>query len=156
MRGSGCDSAAIPQSRKRLCCIGVAATHYGLSHARCNTLTKKIRDHACYANVIILFVILIYAPIMLVEIVIVIILAYYCATYITADPVENYKSCLNCDDDIRMLDGGNVVQNPFIWPYSGTADVGKIYQMNPEDRMCYGFKDEPLIHLNTPDHVILT
>jgi len=109
---------------------------------------------------------------MLVLILIVILLAYYyvvmpddgpvdssVASAVNSNvvgPIEGYKSCLNCDDDIRMLDGGNVVQNPYIWPYSGTADVGKIYQMNPEDQRCFGFRDEPLIHLNTPDHVILT
>lgn len=89
----------------------------------------------------------------MIEFIIIIVLIYMWYTY---TPAENYKSCLNCDDDIRMLDGGSVVQNPYIWPYSGTADVGRIYQMNPEDRMCFGFKDEPLIHLTTPDHIILT
>lgn len=84
------------------------------------------------------------------------IIAIIAIYYFASASAEHYKSCLDCDDDIRMLDGGNVVLNPYIWPYSGTADVGRIYQMNPEDRMCFGFKDEPLIHLNMPDHVILT
>lgn len=68
---------------------------------------------------------------------------------------EGYKSCLDCDDDIRMTDGGTAVKNPFIWPYSGTADVDRMYQMNPSEKPCFGFKDEPMIHLTTPDHVLL-
>lgn len=70
--------------------------------------------------------------------------------------VENYRQCYSCSDDYRMLDGGMVVSNPFIWPYSGTQDVGKIYQLSDAMQSDFGFTDEPLIHLNTPDHVLMT
>lgn len=69
---------------------------------------------------------------------------------------ENYTQCYTCNDDYRMLDGGMVVSNPYIWPYSGTRDVDRIYQLGDVYKMPFGFSNEPLIHNNTPDHVILT
>ena len=76
--------------------------------------------------------------------------------WITMDPVEKYKTCRDCSDDIRMLDGGMVVKNPYVWPYSGTEDIDKIYQLPTAEKICYGFSDKPLIHMSVPDNVILT
>jgi len=86
-------------------------------------------------------------------IVIVIILAfwYYQQTLIT----EKYTQCFTCDDDYRMLDGGMVVSNPYIWPYSGTRDVPRIYQLGDQYKGGFGFRQEPMIHQTVPDHVIM-
>lgn len=71
------------------------------------------------------------------------------------DKKENYTQCYTCDDDYRMLDGGMVVSNPYIWPYSGTRDVPRIYQLGDQYKAGFGFRQEPMIHQTIPDHVIL-
>ena len=75
--------------------------------------------------------------------------------YLWSPEIENYKQCRGCDDDIRMLDGGMTVYNPYVWPYSGTEHPDSLYQLPATEQVCYGFKNSPMTHSNTPDHVIL-
>ncbi len=92
-----------------------------------------------------------FACILCIVIVIILLYNYNVGSTLT----ENYRQCCNCDDDYRMLDGGMIVSNPYIWPYSGTEDVDRVYQMDQRVKADFGFKREPLIHMTTPDHVIL-
>lgn len=66
---------------------------------------------------------------------------------------EGYKSCMSCNDDYRMLDGGMVVVNPYVWPFSGTECISGLYK--PAMAAKFDFKDRPMIHHTQPDHVIL-
>ncbi len=73
--------------------------------------------------------------------------------YIALGRGEAYRSCSDCIN--KMPRDGILVVNPFVWPYSGTANVDDLYILNKDIGTNLGFNTAPLTHLSTPDHVEL-
>lgn len=67
-------------------------------------------------------------------------------------PSEGYLPCLG--DCPELPTKPPVVVNPYMWPYSGASCFDDLYVM---DRQVRGTSDiQPLVSLNTPDHVVLS
>lgn len=66
---------------------------------------------------------------------------------------EGYKPCIDCDDQTLPKTHPAVI-NPYVWPYSGASCPEDLYVM---DRQVRGESTaQPLVSLNTPDHVVLS
>ncbi len=63
---------------------------------------------------------------------------------------EKYRSCNDCDTH-QLQKNGDVVINPYVFPYSATDCMTNIYSSYPISSNL----TEP-VHVSTPDHVLLT
>jgi hypothetical protein len=71
---------------------------------------------------------------------------------------ENFSSCNSCTDKTGKLNSSGIpVLNPFIWPYSGTSCVDKLYSDMAASAPATAPEASkyPLASRTTPDHVEL-